>query len=469
LEQAHKLREIRDPSPIIEFGLYRLLVAFVLDALVMADKRPEDPLDLKELIAAGKFDRDLLGRYASDCGEVFDLFHPEQPFLQFPLSKAKPKPLAAMYPVAPSGTNAGHWWHEHEDELGLTPAAAARLLTTIAPFMTAGGAGLSPSINGAPAIYALPMGSNLFETLILNLPTRLQESGKGVVAWRSTRSPGQERTEATTPEAMTWRPRAVQLIPEELEDQVIVRRTKFEKGDSTRLTWIDSNLAYRYESDKVTPVRMREGRPLWRDAGPLLLLQGRTLGSGEQKVAYQRPDVVQAAFEIMEGKGPVPIKAYGMRTDMKMKVFEWAEVGWRIPEVLGRSPRLGAIVHSELDLAERAVFGLRSALKVLYPRDGAGNKEALGCTTSRCERIFWQRLEREFTPLMSRFAELPEDAPDTPEIVKTARQPWREAIGTTAKEQFESAAKDFDADSDALERQVRARAKLTSALRTVLK
>ncbi|MBL8065520.1 MAG: type I-E CRISPR-associated protein Cse1/CasA, partial [Chthonomonadaceae bacterium] len=43
LEQAHELREIRDPSPIIEFGLYRLLVAFVLDALVMADKRPEDP------------------------------------------------------------------------------------------------------------------------------------------------------------------------------------------------------------------------------------------------------------------------------------------------------------------------------------------------------------------------------------------------------------------------------------------
>lgn len=469
LEQAHELREIRDPSPIIEFGLYRILVAFVLDALVLAEKRPGDAIDLRELIQAGRFDMGLLRSYADFCGDVFDLFHPERPFLQCPLPNAKPKPLAAMYPVAPSGTNVGHWHHEHETGLAATQAEAARLLTTLAPFMTAGGAGLSPSINGAPAIYALPIGHSLFETVILNLPTRRQETGKGAVAWRDPRSPGGERNKATTTEALTWRARAVQLIPEHREGQGwIVRAMQFEKGDSTRLTWIDSNLAYRYEAEKITPIRMREGRPLWRDAGPLLLLQQRTAGSGEEKVAFQRPDVVQVSFEVFGDAKPVPIKAYGMRTDLKMKVFEWAQASWRVPARLGRSSRLGAIVHSEIELADRAASALRTGLRMLYPREGAGNKAALGCLTTRCERAFWQHLEREFPQLMARFAELPDDAPDTPGLIESARKPWREAIGKVAKDQFELAAKDMDADSDALERQVKARSRLKSTLRKIL-
>lgn len=198
LEQAPELREIRDPSPIIEFGLYRILVAFVLDALVLAGKRPEDAIDLRALIQAGRFDMDLLRKYADSCGDVFDLFHAERPFLQCPLPNAQSKPLAAMSPAAPSGTNAWHWHHEHESGMIATAPEAAKLLTTIAPFMTAGGAGLSPSINGAPAIYSLPMGASVFETIALNLPTRRNEIGQGTVAWRNTRVPGEERSEATT-------------------------------------------------------------------------------------------------------------------------------------------------------------------------------------------------------------------------------------------------------------------------------
>ena len=142
LEQAHELREISDPSPVIEFGLYRLLVAFVLDALILADQRPEDPLDLKALLQEGRFDSQMIEKYVKHCGDVFDLFHPERPFLQTKMKDAKAKPLAGMYPVAPSGTNVGHWHHEHEDNFEVSVQEAARLLTTIAPFMTAGGAGL---------------------------------------------------------------------------------------------------------------------------------------------------------------------------------------------------------------------------------------------------------------------------------------------------------------------------------------
>jgi len=471
LEQAHTLREIRDPSPIIEFGLYRLLVAFLLDALILADQRPEDPLDLETLIAVGRFDMSHIGQYVEECGDVFDLFHAKRPFLQTLIQDEKVKPLAGLYPVAPSGTNVRHWHHKDERDLELTDRESARVLSTIAPFMTAGGAGLSPSINGAPAIYALPVGENLFETLVVNLPLRNQDSGHRTVAWRENRSPGEERTSATTVEALTWRPRRVQLIPTTKYGgglDVRVRKMKFGKGDSTRLLWIDTNLAYRHDKDKSYPIRMRENHPLWRDAGPLFLLNEIDCGKAERKVAFRRPDVIEQALALAKRRSPIHIQAYGMRTDMKMKVFEWTKSVLCVPTKLARSTRLGSLVHQELDRAEQAANGLRNCIRSLYPRQGAGNKKALGSIIGRCEKTYWQHLEASFQPLMNAFAVLDEDAPDDPDLVASTAKPWREAIHSLAVQQFELAAKDMDADSDALERQVQARRQLNNKLRRVL-
>lgn len=470
LKQAQDLREIRHPSPIIEFGLYRLLVAFVLDALILANRRPEDPLHLREIIENAHFDMSKIDSYAKECGDVFDLFHPERPFLQTKTDKAARKPLAGMFPATPSGTNVIHWHHEPEDSLKVPVQEAARFLTTIAPFMTAGGAGLSPSINGAPAIYALPMGRNVFETIVLNIPLRKhQDSGDGVIAWRSNRTPGQERSQATTVEALTWRPRRIELIPDIGDvNSVFVREMKFEKGDSTRLTWIDASLAYRYSKDQRAPVRMRENRTLWRDAGPLLLLNDSEHGRDEKRVSFRRPDVVEQAFELIDAGDPLVIQVYGLRTDMKMKVFEWAKSTWSVPSELGRSTRLGSLVQRELDRAEQAAYSLRNCIKALYPREGAGNKEALGTIADRCERMYWQRLESGFHWLMDAFAALNPDAPDDPILIEKTSSDWRKAVRDLALEQFEVAAKDMDADGDALERQVCARTRIKNTLRKEL-
>jgi len=244
---------------------------------------------------------------------------------------------------------------------------------------------------------------------------------------------------------------------------------KFEKGDSTRLSgWIDASLAYRYDKDKHSPIRMREGRPLWRDAGPLLLLNETEHGSDEKKVSFRRPAVVEQTFALTESGLPVVIQVCGMRTDMKMKVFEWARSAWAVPANLGQSTRLGSLVQQELGHAEQIAFGLRNCIKALYPREGAGNKKALRCIIGRCERAYWQQLEHSFNPLMNAFAALDPNAADDPELIWSTAKDWREAIQNLAMDEFERAAEDMDADSDALERQVRARSRLNTTLKKVL-
>lgn len=477
LEQAHHIGEIKDPSPIVEFGIYRLLVAFVLDALVLAGRRPEDEHDLRDLLSQGSFDKALLSSYVEACGDAFDLFHPQKPFLQAVMEDENElKPLAGVFPAIPSGQNVSLWHHLPEQSWEVEPAEAVRLLTTISPFMTAGGPGLSPSINGAPAVYVLPLGRTLYEHLILNLPLRMdQEAGEGTAAWRSASPPGRERTEATTVEALTWRPRRIQLVPE-CDDadgdqtRVRVRRMKFTKGDSTRFTWIDANLAYRYENDRAVPIRLREGRSLWRDAGPLLFVDDTERGKGQNRVSSRRPDVVDQAFRLEIGGVPTSIHAYGMRTDLKMKVFEWAKAGWQVPTALGRSTRLGAVVFSEMDRAEQAARVLRREIRSLYPGAGARvkKKNALKSTSDRCERSFWLALEREFIPLLHAIATLDSSAVDHPDLIAGVAKDWRQAIRRIALEQFEAGGKDMDTDGDALERFARARARLQGNLRRVL-
>src|SRR5207244_1069096 len=145
------------PLPTVEFGLYRLLVTLVLDIFEL-----QSADNLESLLDAGSFDAFdavRIDAYFDSLKERFDLFHAKYPFLQTPgMTSEKPKPLAALLQPLPSGTNANHFHHGNESAFAACPAAAARLLTTIAPFMTAGGAGLSPSLNGAPPWYALARG-----------------------------------------------------------------------------------------------------------------------------------------------------------------------------------------------------------------------------------------------------------------------------------------------------------------------
>ena len=481
LEHAHELRAIHDPSPIIEFGLYRLLVAFLLDALMLAGRQPADIPDLESLIREKCIDLHIIDDYVCHCGDVFNLFNPERPFLQTAnLAGDEGGPIEALFFSVPSGSEAIHWHHVKEGKMSVSAADAVRALTAFGPFMKQGGRGYSPSINGSSPLYAMPIGGSLFHTLILNLPIRAYGEGKASAAWLRRDTPIGRRSPMSTTDALTWQPRQATLLTcGNEQDGAAAASLRFKPGlQVDGSDWIDPNLAYKWGDKGAEKVSMQKNRALWRDAGALALLTGRELGGGNDKVSIRRPDVVEQAYSLIHRDESLHLRVYGLRAK-QANVFEWISSDLQIPAVIGKTTRLGDRVEQELQIAESSARALRSAILRLTPefereeqkspgKRKAWDKRSIRSIADRCERTYWQRLESHFLPLMNAFASLDPNAPDDPERIASTAKDWRGAVRTLAVEEFESAAKDMDADSDALERQVNARSRLNSTLRKVL-
>ena len=114
LDCAHELREISSASPLEEYGLYRFLGLFLMDAL-----RPESEEDIEDLLASGCFDRTAIEDYIALCqseGVSFDLFDEERPFLQSkydPAIDGEPKPVSVLDFTRASGNNHTHFDHTY--------------------------------------------------------------------------------------------------------------------------------------------------------------------------------------------------------------------------------------------------------------------------------------------------------------------------------------------------------------------
>jgi len=474
LAGAHRYAELRDAAPVLEFGLYRLLTALVLDIF-----RPEIPDDVSALLEGKEFPAEKLGDYFAREASCFDLFEPERPFLQCAsLRGAEQKPMALLNPAIPSGSNANHFHHRGEMEFAICPAAAARLLASVSAFMVMGGAGLSPSINGAPPWYVLIRGRNLFETLVLNCPmlSVLSQAvrGLGIPAWRRKGELTSGRaTQASLLEALTWQPRRILLTPSigapgaegrcsltGRPSAVLVRTMAFTAGAMVGFSWRDDpSVAYREGKDGMVPVRPREGREIWRDSGPLALNRQTPDQSGGQAETVLRPAVVRQ-FDAMRSQGWIDpnemlvLHAYGMRTDLKNKVFEWQTERLELPAALVCHGRQFQRATEAMDQADRVAYYLRQAIRRAYPRDGKSNKNAFGTLIETTEAGYWRGLHSKYLVLLRSLAGLGDDNPET-ELLRVLRE-WEDAALSRGLDALREAIDDLDTDRRALERQVKA-------------
>lgn len=468
LTSAHEWKAISNSLPTIEFGLYRLLVAFVLDIF-----KPQRGGEWAALWDLERFDAYQIAAYFDECESenphVFDLFGPT-PFLQSAdMDGDKPKPFAGLLHSMPSGTATNHFHHQHEENFGVSPVHAARFLTTIAPFMTAGGAGLSPSINGSPPLYVLPLGENGFQTLLLNTPVYadLLLAGEEVgPAWLQTETVAPGRAAgASLLQSLTWRPRRIQLVPDlgggicslsGDECDVLVRAMKFAPGWGAGFDWIDPNAAYRL-GDERSIVRLREGRELWRDTGPLALLRG----GGK---THQRPAIVSQIGELgrenlFEATQTLDLAIYGLRTDMKMKIFEWQRERLSVPinllwEDVGQDQ-----AQEAMTLAEKVAGAVRRAIKITYPREAQGNDKGFETLVNTATTLFWRNLRPHYDDYLRFLATRPDEDDRIAEFQK-----WRFTLRNEGWRALKFAIDDLDGDARALKRQTDAYANFSRAI-----
>jgi CRISPR system Cascade subunit CasA len=477
--RAHEYRAVRDPLPTVEFGLYRLHAVLALDIFQL-----EDTDMLGALRDEGQFDAATVHAYFDKWQDRFDLLSKQYPFLQTAgMEREGAKPLAGLLPPIPSGTNAAHFHHGQEGEFGVSPAAAARLLTSIAPFMTAGGAGLAPSLNGAPPWYALIVGDTLFDTLCRNAYVLdRQKIALGEPSWRSKRvvMPGERCTGADLLEGWTWRPRRLQLVPGAAgrcsltgqDSPVLVHSMKFAAGascDFTKGGWRDPSVPYRIDEDGPKVMRPQESKAVWRDTAPLALLSSRSYTRGESKFQFERPHIIEQWVEMIQSQyaedGPLNLTLYGMRTDLKMKVFEWYREPLALPRSLVLKDDFAMRVQKEMERADSIAYALKKAIQKTYKREGKGNAKAFDDLIAYTQRQYWSSLHGTWERLLGEIAPL--SAAQDAEWTKS-RAAWWEALGGAGRAALTQAIGDLDTDAEALKRQVEAEQSFQGALHSIL-
>lgn len=307
---AHELTEIVDANPHFEFGVYRMLFVFLMDAY-----RPQDQDAILDLLKEGRFDPEVLDRYINTCrseGVTFDLFDPDRPFLQCGESEweadAAEKTIAVLNPVVPSGNNHVHFDHTFAKVQTMTLPDAAKALCAVNLFSTAGAQGYPSTPNGAPPLYCMVKGNNLFETLVWGMvpANQYERYAEPSVIWR-----WKGKIEAKAPVASTsllygllFPCRRVRLMPGTDEGQT-VSKVFFEQGMNYQnyAAWIDPHVAYRKnKNDETVNIKPNMTRESWRDLDSLIHYKNGA------------PAVVNQYLDIVSDSGCAPDKRLALMT-----------------------------------------------------------------------------------------------------------------------------------------------------------
>lgn len=420
LQQAHTMRALTDASPLVEYGLHRLLCVLLMDAL-----RPQELEDLEELLDKGQFDAETLERYYTQCereGCTFDLFDPERPFLQAPYrpewDKA-PKPVRVLDVTIPSGNNHTHFDHRENENISFSYAQAARLLPAIQLFCTVGAQDYRPGPNGAPPYYALLQGDNLFETLVLsmiNLDTVRGQFDRPPALWRSTIEIEPKRVvpETSWLYGMLFPARRVLLLPD--EQTQTVSSVYFSQGMNyiAAQNWTDPHVTYRFHDEGRFAWRPNQERPVWRNLDTLL--------RNDKK---SRPRTLEQFTALRPEKRYASVTLYGVQTD-RSRYVDIMRYDLEIPTAALRHPYAAALVEACIKLSEELASVLRASLthEDIPP---AVTNEAEQAYYDDCERRMWQMCgeipadtDADLQPLLLEWAE---------GITQSARQQYAKAIG----------------------------------------
>lgn len=447
LRDAHLYRALDEPSPLVVVGIHRLLTA-IAQAIV----RPEHKSVLVALWRAGRLPEDGIAAFGDVYAHRFDLFSDRYPFLQSadiprdPAKRGRGKSVGYLLQEEPAGTGVAHYRHVFEHAQRLCSVCAARGLVTIPAFASSGGAGIRPSINGVPPIYILPGGNRFFDSLAASL---LLPNFRPEVRDLEHDTPWWEHTPVIDKKAellrvgylhsLTFPARRIRLHPEPLQTPCTrcgrqtewgVAEMVYEQGESRPKDapfWRDPFAAYKLQKEKEpTPVRPVEGRTLWREYGALLLPttpgnDGRTNLVPSFLLQFEKIPELQ---ELYPYRDALPLTAVGLRTDMKMKLFEWQRDGLLLPPVLLQDAERAAAVHRAIDFAGQCAGALRSTFRKHF--GGSGKTKRYESLNSRMVQFYWQQLADPFRIFVLELGQREPDPDADFTYVMACRERWRD-------------------------------------------
>ncbi len=483
LVNAHELREIRDSSPLVTAALHRLLLAVIHRSIRREEQQggPATWEEWRDLWIQGHFDSEQLTRYLEAWRYRFALFGDDRPFYQ--AASLDFSYERAITNLTHEMNTDGTTLFDHTTRANspaFTPARAARYLVAHQAFAIGGLLSLEKgqdpklfkSADSAPltkGAIILVRGTNLFETLMLNLH-RYNRKDEEPFAMDADDAPAWERDAETKAEdrrlkgyldLLTWQSRRIRLHPtEEPDGTVVVRSVVVMKGnqfpDGFNRAGHETMLAFRVNKkakgteDPTPVVSFQPEKALWRDSFTLL----------QSAEAAQRPKMLEwlatlAQHGALDRAQTVPLVAYGLGSD-RAKIFFWRTEQLPLPLAYLSDGDLLARVRDALALAEQTGNVLRDAIREftrfifvpdppndLRERDGLYRQRSKDIAALRVAlapgRRYWAALDTHFSQFLVAQAEEAALRPqgETGELpVGRAFSDWGDAVRDAARDDF---------------------------------
>lgn len=431
--QSDSLTRIVEQSPTVTAALYRLVFAIATRAVA-----PTSVEEWEEVWEEGEIS-EVVDAYLTTHEDRFDLFSPEAPFyqvLEMP-ENCKPVPWTKLALELPPNSSKLLFDHTSTiDPPAAPPAVVARALVAAQAFMVRAGRSCLGYTSDAPlaaALCAIPEGSTLTETLIINMQygshagdeppwerpplTAANIEGQEVDLWDGPVS------------RLTWQSRSVRLLP--LDDEGTVQWIHFAMGfkppaiDGDRDPWVP----YRVTKKGVrVPRKLDLQRMVWRDFHGMFT----ATSEGERDTVQVLTRLGLLGNSDRQPPTSWTVLVAGVHAD-NANIKAWRQERWRVPESLVSDWTRRSQLRAATKEAEQFGSGVSSAAwftaaELLGGADKANRADIRQLADSLpASSSYWTFLERKFQGYLN---ELGGD-------VDEARASWRrdisDAIDTAAR------------------------------------
>ena len=334
LSEAHQIERLDTLNVMEEYGVYRFLILFMTCV-----HRPVALKQVLQICKTGKFDMDKVEEYIRLCeseGVSFDIYDKTRPFLQtpyssvydFPIIKDMPKKLCfigCIDPSLPHGNNKPHFGNVFEKDSKATVDKAVRLLIAYPIFCTAMGGTYPSYVTGAPSLYYLYNGRNLFETVaysivVLNVDNRDLPAEK-LERWRNTSPivPAKEVVDISILQALLFPTRRILLSQPEADG--FIHTCLLSPGLNYKTTYYDDPfVVYKYQDKKEAGYKVslkpKVEKSLWRHIATLYASNLMDTRAGGRNGTL---DILKSQYgtlcKKLNNTTLVPLRMYGVATN----------------------------------------------------------------------------------------------------------------------------------------------------------